>query len=111
MMLSLSHKWILSEPVQNSERACLQTPHGIHGDEKSPPFPPAIAMSVKLRFPSLTALNSAVRSAQQVTEYEAFSILHPVYKVPSSASNAAPTQNPEYGEYAPRAASFAFDMS
>ena len=34
--------------------------------------------TVKERFPSLTALKNAVRSAQFVGVYAAFSILHPV---------------------------------
>jgi hypothetical protein len=52
-------------------------------------------MASKLRSPSETALKNAVLSAQLVGEYAAFSILTPVYSLPDSVSNAAPTLNPE----------------
>lgn len=53
--------------------------------------PPAITMRTKSRCPSLTALATAVRSAQMVGPKEAFSMLQPVNTVPSLHSRAAPT--------------------
>jgi hypothetical protein len=40
-------------------------------------------------------LNIATRSAHTVKPYVEFSTLHPVMIVPSAASSAAPTLNPE----------------
>ncbi len=71
---------------------CRHTPHGVHSPETVFSGPPTIAIATKLRSPSLTALKKAVRSAQFVGEYEAFSILHPVYILPDEASSAAPTR-------------------
>jgi hypothetical protein len=48
------------------------------GDDITPAFPPTMAMRQKSRLPSDTALKKAVRSAQLVGVYAAFSILHPV---------------------------------
>ena len=59
------------------------------------PFPPTIAIAVNARSPSLTALKSAVRSAQLVGVNAAFSILQPVYTLPSLVNSAAPTEKPE----------------
>ena len=56
-----------------------------------------MAMRRKLRWPSLTALQQAVRSAQIVLPSAAFSTLQPVKTVPSSHSSAAPTEKREYG--------------
>ena len=50
-----------------------------------------MAMAVNSRAPSLTALNSAVRSAQLVSPKEEFSMLQPVKTRPSAQSSAAPT--------------------
>ena len=47
--------------------------------------------------PSEIALNTATRSAQSVSPYDAFSTLQPVTTAPSVARNAAPTLNLEYG--------------
>ena len=60
-----------------------------------PSFPPTMAMAEKAFSPSLTALAKAVRSAQIVGVKAAFSMLQPVYTLPSLVSNAAPTKNPE----------------
>ena len=63
----------------------------------SPRRAPTMAISVNLVTPSLTALNSAVRSAQLVGVKAAFSTLQPVKMRPSSARSAAPTIKSEYG--------------
>ena len=73
----------------NSFNTCLQAPHG-HAFDLA-----AIAMVSKERTPSLTALKSAVRSAQFVNPKEAFSILHPVKILPSVDRSAAPTGKDE----------------
>jgi len=86
---------ILISFSQNSESAYRQTPQGGQGSEISPFFPPAIAIALNFRAPSASAVKSAVRSAQFVTENEEFSILQPIYTFPLSASRAAPTKNPE----------------
>lgn len=57
-----------------------------------PPFPPQTAMAVNFRLPSLIALKNAVRSAQFVALYHAFSMLQPVYTEPSAHKSAAPTR-------------------
>ena len=66
---------------------CRQVPQGTQSCSQRP----AMAMRRKERWPSLTALAMAVRSAQMVGPKAAFSMLQPVYTVPSSHSNAAPT--------------------
>src|SRR6187401_1289564 len=43
------------------------------------------------RWPSESALNIATRSAQIVSPYVAFSMLHPLMTTPSLVSSAAPT--------------------
>jgi hypothetical protein len=58
-------------------------------------LPPLTAIAEILRSPSLTALNIATLSAQQVGEKDAFSILHPLYTFPFTVTNAAPTEKPE----------------
>ena len=57
----------------------------------------ATTMRTKSRCPSLTALATAVRSAQMVGPKEAFSMLQPVNTEPSLHSSAAPTGKWEYG--------------
>lgn len=57
--------------------------------------------------PSDSAFHTATLSAQTVRENVAFSILHPVYVVPSAASSAAPTLKPENGATARSLASTA----
>jgi CNT family concentrative nucleoside transporter len=87
--------------LENSASTCRQAPQGV--------WPPtvAMAMATNLRLPAATALNTAVRSAQIVKPYEAFSTLQPTKIWPSSVSSAAPTKNLEYGAYAPVRASSA----
>ena len=72
---------------QNSDITCRQTPHGARNSLLSP----TIAIAANSLFPSETALKNAVRSAQFVGEYAAFSILHPVYILSSFVRTAAPT--------------------
>lgn len=55
------------------------------------------ASALKALTPSETALNMAVRSAQFVGLYAAFSMLHPKYTVPLADKRAAPTVKLEYG--------------
>src|SRR5690606_28411757 len=50
--------------------------------------------------PGPYSADTTAHSAQSPTPYEAFSTLHPVTTRPSSTSAAAPTGNPEYGQYA-----------
>jgi len=50
-----------------------------------------MTMRRNLECPSLIALTAAVRSAQMVRPKLEFSMLQPVYTVPSSHSSAAPT--------------------
>jgi len=72
-------------------------PHGEMGASTSL----VTASATNVRVPSLTAFTSAVRSAQIVPPYDAFSMFAPVMIFPSAESSAAPTRNLEYGLYAP----------
>src|SRR5690625_7463538 len=47
--------------------------------------------------PAAIAENKATRSAQHVTGYAAFSMLHPTNTFPVDVNSAAPTANLEYG--------------
>src|SRR5229473_2969661 len=58
------------------------------------------AMASKPRSPSLIALNMAMRSAQTVRPYVAFSTLHPPKIRPEVRRSAAPTRKFEYGAWA-----------
>ena len=71
----------------NSRSTWRHTPQGT----QSPSLRPTMTMRTKSRCPSLTALNTATRSAQMVGPKLAFSMLQPVYTVPSLHSRAAPT--------------------
>jgi len=53
------------------------------------------AIAANERSPAETAENTAVRSAQVVRPYEAFSTLQPWNTLPLLLSNAAPTANRE----------------
>src|SRR6266403_226372 len=55
------------------------------------------AMASKPRSPSLMALKMAIRSAQTVRPYVAFSTLQPPKNLPEVARSAAPTRKLEYG--------------
>ena len=72
-----------ADGLTNSRSTCLHTPHGavypVCASASSSSFPPTIAIAVNSLQPSLTALNTAVRSAQFPGVNAAFSILHPVY--------------------------------
>ena len=81
---------------QSSAMTCRQAPHGEHGLSVSA----TTAMAVNSFTPSETALKMAVRSAQFVIGYAAFSILQPWKTRPSFERRAAPTANFEYGTYA-----------
>ena len=86
---------------QNSAITWRQTPQGAQKFSGSFPFgPPTMAIARNSVFPSLTALKIAVRSAQFVAGYAAFSILQPVNTLSSTQRSAAPTAKPEYGQYA-----------
>ena len=71
--------------------ATKDRPHGGVGDRVSA----TTATRRNFRCPSESALNIATRSAHTVNPYVAFSTLQPVMIVPSAASSAAPTLNPE----------------
>src|SRR6267142_1512238 len=58
------------------------------------------AMASKPRSPSLMALKMAMRSAQTVRPYVAFSTLQPPKILPDVARRAAPTLKLEYGAWA-----------
>src|SRR5699024_12487096 len=81
---------------KNSAITCLQEPQG----ETAPLLSATTAISVNEFSPAEIALKIATLSAQQLTGKAAFSILHPVYILPVSVSNAAPTLKLEYGVYA-----------
>src|SRR6187401_672553 len=76
-----------------SQSNCRQAPHGGVGASVSA----TTASIVKSRWPSVSALSKATRSAQTVSPYVAFSTLAPVMTVPSRVSSAAPTLKCEYG--------------
>ncbi len=86
---------------QNSLSACLHIPQGVQG---APGAPSSISLVtatalISPRFiPALTiAFPIAMRSAQVVTGYDAFSIFAPKMKVPSWRSREQPTRKWEYG--------------
>jgi hypothetical protein len=58
-----------------------------------------MAIAEKPFLPWARAETIAERSAQIVNPNDRFSMLAPVTTDPSSHSKAAPTRNPEYGEY------------
>src|SRR4029079_3250587 len=58
----------------------------------------ATTATARIRFaPAATAAATALRSAQTVRPYDAFSTLQPACTRPRSSSTAAPTRNFEYG--------------
>jgi hypothetical protein len=59
-----------------------------------------MAQAVMRWWPSLTALNTATLSAQQVNEKLTFSTLHPENNIPSSVQTVEPTGYFENGQYA-----------
>lgn len=77
--------------AQNSRMTWRQIPQG----ERASATSVFTASATKDRDPSLTALTSAVRSAQIVPPYEAFSMFAPDTIRPSDVSSAAPTRNLE----------------
>jgi hypothetical protein len=82
----------------NSAITCRQAPQGEQGAPRR--FTTATATIAGFRALAATAAKMALRSAQIVSPYDAFSTLHPVKMRPSSSSTAAPTWNFEYGAYA-----------
>src|SRR6267142_955846 len=68
------------------------------------------AMASKPRSPSLIALKIAMRSAQTVSPYVAFSTLQPPKILPDVARSAAPTRKLEYGACAFSRACFAAEI-
>ncbi len=77
----------------NSASTCRHAPHGKTGSGKSV----TIAIAASSLSPPATAAATALRSAQIVRPSETFSTLQPVKIVPDFVSNAAPTENFEYG--------------
>ncbi len=94
------------QDLPNSAITCLQNPHGGHGTVVSA----TMAIEIKWRAPSDTALKSATLSAHSVPLDEKVSTLHPV-KIPLSVRTAAPTRKREYGAYPCCRASIAFSIS
>src|SRR6267378_1045830 len=68
------------------------------------------AMASQPRSPSLIALKMAMRSAQTVRPYVAFSTLQPPKILPEVARSAAPTRKLEYGACAFSRACFAAEI-
>ena len=75
--------------LHSSTSTCRHTPHGVHGPSVSATM--AIAWKLPASWPSAIARNNAVRSAQLVGPYAAFSTLHPRCTSPRESSRA-PTQ-------------------
>src|SRR5437879_6178824 len=82
----------------NSEITWRQAPQGEQGTPLS--LVTATARISILGPNSATAEKIAVRSAQLVIPYEAFSTLHPAKISPPAVRIAAPTRNFEYGAWA-----------
>src|SRR6266849_8426776 len=81
---------------QNSQTSCRQAPQG----EVRASVSVTTAMASKPRSPSLMALKMAMRAAQTVRPYVAFSTLQPPKILPEAARSAAPTRKLEYGAWA-----------
>src|SRR5439155_24190226 len=81
---------------QNSQMSWRHAPHG--GVKASVSV--TTAMASKPRSPSLIAVKMAMRSAQTVRPYVAFSTLQPPKILPEVARSAAPTRKFEYGAWA-----------
>jgi hypothetical protein len=75
----------------NSASTCRQAPQGNAGVLPSA----TTAIAARRLAPAAMAADTALRSAQMVRPYEAFSTLHPVKTLPSSEATAAPTRNSE----------------
>ena len=73
--------------------------HAPHGEQATPRSFTTATARIRTCLPprAATAEKIAVRSAQLVSPYEAFSTLHPVNTSPVSSRTAAPTRNLEYG--------------
>src|SRR5699024_4467249 len=78
---------------KNSLIACRQVPQGGTGLSVSA----TTTIFLKDISPAAIAENKATRSAQHVTGYAAFSMLHPTNTFPVDVNSAAPTANLEYG--------------
>jgi hypothetical protein len=89
----------------NSATTCRHAPQG-----DTPPTE-AMASRENCCSPAATAEKIAVRSAQIVKPYEAFSTLQPRNSLSSGVRNAAPTRNFEYGANARRRAANAASTS
>src|SRR5581483_3942111 len=77
---------------------CRHAPHGAQGTSLA--FTTVTAL-ISMPGPSFaTAAKMAVRSAQLVSPYDAFSTLQPAMISPVLVSTAAPTWKLEYGAYA-----------
>src|SRR4029077_1104067 len=92
-VLPLRLAMITGTSPQNSQINWRQAPHG--GVSASVSVTTEIASNP--RSPSLIALKMAMRSAQTVRPYVAFSTLHPPKILPEVARSAAPTRKLEYG--------------
>src|SRR6266446_10749731 len=91
---------------QNSQVSWRQAPEG--GVNVSVSV--TTEMASKPRSPSLIALKMAMRSAQTVRPYVAFSTLQPPKILPEVARRAAPTRKLEYGACAFSRACFAAEI-
>src|SRR5699024_5251342 len=92
---------------KNSLIACRQVPQGGTGLSVSA----TTTIFLKDISPAAIAENKATRSAQHVTGYAAFSMLHPTNTFPVDVNSAAPTANLEYCMYAYFLTAFACSIS
>src|SRR5229473_2276898 len=95
-VLPLRFARITGTSPQNSQISWRQAPQG--GVNVSVSV--TTEMASKPRSPSLMALKMAMRSAQTVRPYVAFSMLQPPKILPDVARRAAPTRKLEYGAWA-----------
>src|SRR6266481_563693 len=105
-VLPLRFARITGTSPQNSQINWRQAPHG--GVRTSVSV--TTEMASKPRSPSLMALKMAMRSAQMVRPYVAFSTLQPPKILPEVARSAAPTRKLEYGACAFSLACFAAEI-
>src|SRR5688500_13402397 len=92
-----SARWIFTCAGDSTKSmiTCRQIPQGGHGGVASVT---TTTSSIRVD-PSLTALTTAVRSAQTVAPYEEFSTLQPPYMRPSEVRIAAPMRHRLYGAW------------
>lgn len=81
--------------AMNSPSTCRHAPHGTELPRRL-----VVAHAPRRRSPAATAATTALRSAQIVSPYDAFSTFTPVNTRPDAPSTAAATGKREYGAYA-----------